>query len=296
MGPLFALTEATTPTIVAGAQTGAPAGFDQMIGAVGMLLVLFLVVATVCEQILELFRSFLEQFDIRWLKGGVTVEQAQKLAKEFLPKDGEAAKKVDALFSDGEGLKKKISVKISDIQKIRDQIPAIVGKAAEGTPDPAAAKVLADAAAAAKVLADAAAAKVPADAAEAKVIADAAAAKVVTDAAAAKVLSDAVAAVNAAIDESEVSRILYLRVLSFLVCFGICWTSSFNAFGMVLVSYPQLLGETGATAAKATASGIFGYLATAFAAASGSNYWHDQLDRLRALKSAVGSAQKVIST
>ena len=81
MGPIFSLTQATTGTIT----NGALSGFEQMIGAVGMLLVLFLVVATVSEQILELFRGVLEQAGIKALKGGVSVADAPKRLAEFLP-------------------------------------------------------------------------------------------------------------------------------------------------------------------------------------------------------------------
>ena len=81
MGPIFWMTWATTGTII----NGALSGFDQMIGVVGMLFVLFLVVATVSEQILELFRSVLEQVGIKALKGGVSISNAQKRLAEFLP-------------------------------------------------------------------------------------------------------------------------------------------------------------------------------------------------------------------
>jgi len=81
MGPIFWMTWATTGTII----NGALSGFDQMIGVVGMLFVLFLVVATVSEQILELFRSVLEQVGIKALKGGVSIFNSQKRLAEFLP-------------------------------------------------------------------------------------------------------------------------------------------------------------------------------------------------------------------
>jgi len=81
MGPIFWMTWATTGTIT----NGALSGFDQMIGVVGMLFVLFLVVATVSEQILELFRSVLEQVGIKALKGGVSIFKSQKRLAEFLP-------------------------------------------------------------------------------------------------------------------------------------------------------------------------------------------------------------------
>lgn len=268
MAPILGLAQTSAGALT---QPGAASGFtalESVVAAAGMLFVIFLVVATVAEQILEMFRGFLSYFGITLLSGGVTVEQAKKLAREFLPPGSTVSAKVEEVFDVGKKAEKAISVKLLDLQNFRDKIPVIVGKDQFGNP-----------------MADEV-----------------------------KLLTEAVATIRSAIESSETSRILMLRVLSCLVCWMICYAAGLNAFAIVADSLAILPGDVAGPATAPTGGGMFsalyevlagflrplspafGYVGTAFAASAGSGYWHDVLDKVRATKAAVSSARTLVTT
>lgn len=94
-----------------------------------------------------------------------------------------------------------------------------------------------------------------------------------------------------------------------------CYASDLNAFAIVADTFPQLAPDPVQAASgggnlvtqvlgwlRGLLEQVFGpmgnfggMIVTAFAASSGSGYWHDQLDRIRAVKAAVGSAKNIVA-
>ena len=102
-------------------------------------------------------------------------------------------------------------------------------------------------------------------------------------AAAANWLTEAAAPIKAAMEQSERTRVMTLRVISAILGVAIAIVANFDVFAMA---------EAAAEAAKA-ANGValapvrdplLGYMAVGLASAGGSSYWHDWLDRVRKLK------------
>lgn len=103
------------------------------------------------------------------------------------------------------------------------------------------------------------------------------------------------AEINELLDKDEDYRIRMLRLLSFVIALIICFATGTNAIDIVLQSGTDVLGSAlknwyvesadGTPVAKEWVN-IFGLFLTAAASASGSSYWHDQLDKVRKLKSA----------
>jgi hypothetical protein len=101
--------------------------------------------------------------------------------------------------------------------------------------------------------------------------------------------------INELLDRNDDYRVRMLRSISFLFALIICVTTGTNAIDLVVQSNPELLksilrnlygaSEDGKLVLTTWANAV-GFFLTAAAAASGSSYWHDQLDKVRSLKSA----------
>jgi hypothetical protein len=106
--------------------------------------------------------------------------------------------------------------------------------------------------------------------------------------------------VRGLIEGSEAKRVYVLRLLSCTVCCVLCFIADFNAFEIAAdeIGLKSILnGEASGTPQLAFdfLKGLPGQILTGFAAASGSSYWHDALDKIRAAKQSIGQMQKVVS-
>ena len=218
---------------------------EQALAALGMLFMLFLVVATASEQIVETFRGLLQAAGIKILKGGVTVAEATRLSAEFLPAGSLASAKADALLAVARDYPRKLEGKLAQIERAKAGIDAALM-----APLPEA-----------------------------------------------RLVEQATAAVNALalevsgiVEKTEQVRVMVLRVLSLVVCLAISLATHFNALDIVAEAYPAFFGTLRPGAGGNLAFWQFtGVLATALAASAGSSYWHDQLDKVRAVKTAITS-------
>jgi hypothetical protein len=236
---MFLLLQDNMPVLETAA--GAAAGLDGLLGTAAVLFALFLVVATVAEQLMELFRGTIEQlFGVTLLKGGLTLEQAQKIAADALPAEGAALAKANALVAMGGQFPKTLEKKKAEIAELRTNVAKALGPKLTGQ-------------------------------VEAEVN---------------MTLTKLTTEVRTMVESTESARIYLLRLLTCCVCVGLCLVSDFNAFAIagkdLGVNFLWL-------------SQTWGTFLTGFAAASGSSYWHDALDKIRATKSSIGQMRAVVS-
>jgi hypothetical protein len=225
----------------------------ELLAAVGMVFALFLIVATAAEQVLEGSRGLLERFGVTLLKSGVSMDDAMKLAGEFLPQDTKdpvaqaALVKVHALQAVAKDYPRKLSEKLGKIDEVETQLKtAFAGIDGLTT------------------LKEEAISGLNAVSAEVAKLAG----------------------------ETERARIWTLRIFCGLISFVLCRFVGFDALSIAASSFPDQLPMLASNYAEAGATGAWtwwGMLATAFAASAGSSYWHDQLDRVRALKGVTAS-------
>ncbi|MFN0113499.1 MAG: hypothetical protein ACKVPY_02355 [Paracoccaceae bacterium] len=236
-------------------ENAASGGLTDLIAVLGMLFALFMIVATVAEQILEALRGLLERVGITLLKGGLTMDEAIKAASEFIPEKSDdpakasALAKVAALKALGKEYPKKLKEKIAEIGKIESDLKAAFAGAGGDT-----------------------------DAKETAVA----------------TLSEMKAEIAKLTGETERARVWTLRICVAVVSLGICLALTFDAVDIVAMNFPKQFTTLADAYKDSGPTGfmhLLGMVATALAASAGSNYWHDQLDRVRALKSA-GAALK----
>lgn len=108
-------------------------------------------------------------------------------------------------------------------------------------------------------------------------------------------VNDWAAALKQRIEASEITRVVVLKVLVTAIAFAICHAANLDAVAMLQAAFQTVPDNSAALADAAQKHHvvyrveIFGQIVTAVAAASGSAYWHDQLDRLRNLKDAASA-------
>lgn len=100
-------------------------------------------------------------------------------------------------------------------------------------------------------------------------------------------VSQTVSAVRTELDASERRRIFILRLISVVIGWFLAWSSGFDALHLAAnsVADQALQDWAGYTWPHAV-----GYVVTGVAAASGSSYWHDKLDKVRSLKGVLAQA------
>lgn len=87
-------------------------------------------------------------------------------------------------------------------------------------------------------------------------------------------LSDLAAPIRAAMQKSEENRVFVLRIMSAAIGIAVAWAAGLN-----------VLNITGtATSPTGAEYDFLGYILGGLAAAGGSSFWHDQLDRVRSVK------------
>ena len=106
---------------------------ENAIAALGMMFMLFLVVATASEQIVEAFRGILQAFGIKILKGGVTVAEATKLSAEFMPPGNEARAKAEAMQAVAQDYPRALESKQAQIEQVVELITTALATIAPGS-------------------------------------------------------------------------------------------------------------------------------------------------------------------
>jgi hypothetical protein len=95
-------------------------------------------------------------------------------------------------------------------------------------------------------------------------------------------LNGVATSVKVRLEQSERQRIFILRALAAVVGCLLAWRTNFYVF-QILASAPEAKDWLGSL--KGLQSGWLNVLVGGLAAAAGSSYWHDQLDKIRNLKS-----------
>ncbi len=239
-------------TAAAASNAAGIVGIEGLLGAAAILFVVLLVVAAVSEQVIEMLRGMFPGvfaiLGVPDLKSRVTLDEAQKLAAEFLPAGGPALARANALVTLGKNYPEELKAMKARIDAAADQVKTALGPDFSG----------------------------------------------MLTGAASDALGQLTVEVKAALDNSERVRVAVLRTLSFGICLLICVFGQVSAFAMVAEAAPGIgAGFAWAIPKNGSWAPFWGELLTAFAASSGSSYWHDQLDRVRALKSLAGTVRDV---
>jgi hypothetical protein len=95
-------------------------------------------------------------------------------------------------------------------------------------------------------------------------------------------------AVKAEIEKSERARIFILRLMAAGLGCWLAWQTGFYIFD-ILAKDPEVGGMFASLAGNDVVNVVVGGLA----AAAGSSYWHDKLDKVRSLKGAAENLKKV---
>jgi hypothetical protein len=212
---------------------------DSLLGAAALLVALFMIVAAVAEQVLEVFRDLLEQLGLTGLRRGISVDEALRAADLQLDEGDRLAARIEALRALGERFPAEFPARREALERLKADLTAAAGPEAI-------------AAVAARV-------------------------------------AQVAARLRAAGTRAERRRVLVLRALSIALCLLLCWATGFDALQAVASAYPDLLGDS--PFAQASWPGM---LATAVAASSGSAFWHDILDRVRATKAATARLSALV--
>lgn len=95
-------------------------------------------------------------------------------------------------------------------------------------------------------------------------------------------LNGVASSIKARLEQSERQRIFILRALAAVVGCFLAWQAHFYVF-QILASSPE--AKDWLSSLNGLQSGWINVLVGGLAAAAGSSYWHDQLDKIRNLKS-----------
>jgi hypothetical protein len=104
-------------------------------------------------------------------------------------------------------------------------------------------------------------------------------------------LNDAANLVKSSLEDAERKRIFILRLIAAVIGSFLVWQSGFYVF-QILAGDPNAAKWLG-DLAKQLKEPWINILVGGLAAAAGSSYWHDQLDRVRNLKSIAQGLKKV---
>jgi hypothetical protein len=103
---------------------------DSVIGAVGLLVALFMIVAAVSEQVLETFRDLLEQVGITALRRGTAVDEAVRLAAVQVPDDGRLGPQIEALRALGARFPRELAARREALDRLAAEAAAAAGSEA----------------------------------------------------------------------------------------------------------------------------------------------------------------------
>jgi hypothetical protein len=104
-------------------------------------------------------------------------------------------------------------------------------------------------------------------------------------------LNEAANSVKNSLDNNERKRIFFLRLIAAGLGCLLAWLSGFYVF-QTLAADPKAQEMLGSVVDKLQGPWV-NILVAGFAAAAGSSYWHDQLDKVRSLKSVTQEIKKI---
>jgi len=107
-------------------------------------------------------------------------------------------------------------------------------------------------------------------------------------------INERVAAIKTDLDQRERRRVFIVRLLAAVIGCCLIGVSEFHVFEM-LAKTPELKELVSGGTMKVLVNDNFNIFVGGLAAAAGSSYWHDQLDKVRALKSAAGNLKTLES-
>lgn len=228
------------------------------LGAVGLLFVMFFLVAAATEAILESFRGMLERLGLSWLKADQSLDEAVKMSTEFLPTGSEARGKVAALQDVVKNVRAVAAEKKQAIESLKTKVDAVLpGVKIEDT-----------------VMAE---------------------------------VNSLAMQIKEAMDNSERTRVYWLRVISAGIAIVLSYQADIDALRAMIQAYPELfkgiftfykiewVGTKATVTPMGWAGANLGFIVTGIAAASGSSYWHDQLDKVRNLKGVQDQLKRLSS-
>lgn len=234
---------------------------EEFIKQAGALIAVFFLISLAVETILESFRGLLAMFGIEVLKSKKTLEEAMDEVAEFLPEDKKNAARFEALISIVENASKTASTVSTKIGTIRRELAAAV--------DPSGKLKIIDR--------------------EKEWLA---------------AVSDPIRKV---MEAKESNRVFALRIISAMLGIGVAYAAKIDVTAIIADLHPRDV-EAAAAAAKAAAATAttatqearatswIGYVLAGLAAAGGSSFWHDQLDRVRSLKKAGENVASLTAT
>lgn len=103
-------------------------------------------------------------------------------------------------------------------------------------------------------------------------------------------LANLVAPIRKSMEASEAKRVFALRIISAAIGIAVSATAGIDVIDMVANA------QSGAGEDTTTNGGVLGFVIAGLAAAGGSSFWHDQLDRVRSLKQAGESVASLTAT
>jgi hypothetical protein len=103
-------------------------------------------------------------------------------------------------------------------------------------------------------------------------------------------LNQAASEVKSALEAHERSRVFVLKLLSVAIGIGFAYATDFHVFRILAASPEAAFLARGLAGLQGEALNC---IVGGIAAAAGSNYWHDQLDRVRAVKASVAAARSM---
>jgi len=110
-------------------------------------------------------------------------------------------------------------------------------------------------------------------------------------------LSDVALSIRAELEKSERGRVFVLRTLAAIVGCALVWMSKFYVFQILAKSSgaQEFMAGIGGGFASDNSPGAIAInvIVGGLAAAAGSSYWHDQLDRVRSLKAVAQELKKL---
>lgn len=100
---------------------------DLLLGTLGTVVASLLVLAAASESVLETFRGVLEGLGFKWLKSGMSLDDAVKEAKEFLPKGSPEAQKILAIETLGKTYTNQVADKIAKLDDVKKKLLVVAG-------------------------------------------------------------------------------------------------------------------------------------------------------------------------
>jgi hypothetical protein len=97
-------------------------------------------------------------------------------------------------------------------------------------------------------------------------------------------------------EAKESNRVFALRIISAVLGVGVAYAAQIDVTMIVAAMHPDTTQTAVEAAANSVTTSWIGYIIAGLAAAGGSSFWHDQLDRVRSLKQAGESVASLTAT